>query len=211
MGAPVNLTGQNFGRIIVLYEVEPHITIGGSKQRQWRCRCDCGNEFVTTTQNLRSGDTRSCGCLSTETRQQNATTHGGSGTKLYKIWKAMKKRCTNVNSSDYKYYGGKGVSVCPEWSDSFTAFRDWSENNGYRNGLTIDRIDNDKGYEPCNCRWVDMKSQCNNRSTNKYYTLDGVTHTISEWARISNIKYSTLYMRLLNGMPIGEAINNSNK
>ena len=93
--------------LTVIEETSPHITSGGSKQRQWVCHCDCGNRTITTTQNLRSGDTRSCGCYEKRSKKENATIHGESRTKLHNIWKAMRKRCRNENSSDYKYYGGK--------------------------------------------------------------------------------------------------------
>ena len=112
MGAPIDLTGKRFGRLVVVSEASPHYSKGGSKQRQWNCLCDCGKEIITTTQNLRKGDTKSCGCLKIEMNINNATTHGDSKSKLYSVWKAMRKRCKNTHNSDYKYYGCKGIKVC---------------------------------------------------------------------------------------------------
>ena len=210
MSAPINLTGNRFGRLVVVSEASPRYSKGGSKQRQWNCLCDCGKEIITTTQNLRRGDTKSCGCLKIETNINNATTHGGSKSKLYSVWKAMRKRCNNTHNSDYKYYGGKGIKVCDEWNNDFESFRNWSLCNGYNPELTIDRIDLNKDYCPENCRWVDFKTQCNNRSTNAHYTYNGKTHTLAEWSEISGIKYSTLYHRIKQGKTINEALTNYN-
>lgn len=205
MGAPIDLTGQRFGMLTVIEETSPHITSGGSKQRQWVCHCDCGNRTITTTQNLRSGDTRSCGCYEKRSKKENATIHGESRTKLHNIWKAMRKRCRNENSSDYKYYGGKGVSVCDDWND-YASFRNWALSNGFKDGLTIDRIDSSCGYSPENCRWISIKEQSNNRTNNRRFTHNGENHTIAEWSEITHIPYHTLYMRLYHGKTIDESI-----
>ena len=210
MGAPIDLTGKRFGRLVVVSESSPHYSKGGSKQRQWNCLCDCGKEIITTTQNLRKGDTKSCECLKIEMNINNATTHGDSKSKLYSVWKAMRKRCKNTHNSDYKYYGGKGIKVCNEWDTDFESFKSWSLCNGYNPELTIDRIDLNKDYCPDNCRWVDFKTQCNNRSTNTRYTYDGETHTIAEWSEITGINYSTLYHRIKQGKTINEVLTNYN-
>lgn len=106
---------------------------------------------------------------------------------LYRIYSLMKNRCNNPNSKDYKWYGGKGVKVCSEWEDSYIAFKEWALSNGYKEGLTIDRIDSDGNYEPSNCRWVNMTVQNNNKKCIKKYEFNGESHSIAEWARILNL------------------------
>lgn len=152
-----NIIGRRFGKLIVVERAE---NIGD--YAAWKCKCDCGNETVVTGSNLRSGNTKSCGCLS-------GTTHGMTHTRLYHVWGGMIQRCTNPNAAKYSYYGGRGIRVCDEWCNSFVAFYEWAMANGYDPELpwykcTIDRIDVNGNYEPANCRWVDMKTQNNNKS-----------------------------------------------
>jgi hypothetical protein len=147
MVAAAKLEGQVFDRLTVLGR-------NGSNKRGtalWLCRCSCGRETTVNTVDLRSGNTRSCGCLQAEARDQ--TTHGGVGTRLYSIWCGIKARCENPNSAIYKYYGGKGVTLCAEWQD-FSRFREWAMSNGYADDLQIDREKSHLGYEPGNCEWV---------------------------------------------------------
>lgn len=115
--------------------------------------------------------------------------------RLYNIWRHMKQRCYNSNNKKYERYGKRGITVCEEWLNDFKAFYDWSMSNGYKDDLTIDRINNDGNYEPSNCRWVNLKTQANNRSTNILITHDGETHNIKEWSLIMNKPYSTLLNR----------------
>lgn len=118
-------------------------------------------------------------------------------TKLYRVWSTMKERCYNPNHIKYKNYGARGITICDEWKNSFKAFRDWAYANGYEEGLSIDRIDNNKNYEPSNCRWATMTQQANNKSTNRLIEIDGETHTMTEWSRISGIKAQTIWARLV--------------
>jgi hypothetical protein len=122
--------------------------------------------------------------------------HGGKGTKLYEVWCSMKSRCDDPKLSVYKYYGGKGVSVCAEWKESFISFRNWAYKNGYKEGLTIDRIDNNGNYEPSNCRWVTMKEQANNQSHTLKIEYKGETKTLTEWSEKLGINRFTLYHRI---------------
>lgn len=151
-----NLEGQKFGRLLAVRY------IGKSK---WLCKCECGNEKEITSYNL--GFTKSCGCLAKEMYEKNKGkkfyfgTHNKSNTRLYNIWQGMKYRC---KCKDYKNYCLKGIRVCEEWENSFEAFYEWAQRNGYSDTLTIDRKDGDKGYSPDNCRWVDAKTQANNKS-----------------------------------------------
>jgi len=133
-------------------------------------------------------------------------THRESNTRLYNIWVNMKARCYRPTGRGYKDYGGRGIIMCDEWKNSYEAFRDWSKNNGYRDDLSIDRIDNDGNYEPNNCRWVDIYIQANNKRDNRFVTVDGETKTISQWSRIVGINKKTIQQRLDRGMSDEDAI-----
>lgn len=169
MGRPaINLIGQQFGRLTVIERaVSPD-----TKNAHWLCRCKCGNYKVTTRRALVRGDVQSCGCYQRERRAQGNTIHGGHGTRLYSIWRNMKERCYKPYAPKYPLYGGRGITVCDEWLHNFSAFRDWALSNGYQNDLTLDRIDNDEGYNPDNCRWATFSEQ--NRNRRHYHRNGGV-------------------------------------
>lgn len=181
----IDLTGNKFGKLTVICRK-------GSNDKgnaMWKCICDCGNVVVVNSNHLRSGNTCSCGC----TRGEK---HGLTNTRIYRIWQAMKNRCYNQNVVHFGDYGGRGITVCEEWKNSFSAFYDWAISNGYSDELTIDRIDFNGNYEPSNCRWVNMKMQNNNTRHNRTITKNGETHSVSEWAEIIGIKPATLYARI---------------
>ena len=164
----VNLIGMKFGRLTVVDfdRLQNHKTY-------WKCVCDCGLTVVATGNNLRSGNTKSCGCLrreETALRGKANTTHGESHsnrTRLYTIWLGMRQRCDNPNRAAYKYYGGKGVSLCEEWKE-FSVFKQWALSNGYTDDLSIDRIDPAGDYRPENCRWISLSE--NIARANKNHT-----------------------------------------
>lgn len=131
--------------------------------------------------------------------------HRETHTRLHKIWESMIARCEYKKHPHYAYYGGRGISVCEEWH-KYVRFRDWAINNGYSDSLTIDRIDNNKGYCPYNCRWATMREQQNNRRSNHIVSLHGVEHTISEWSEITGINKTTIRERIANGWTDEEAI-----
>ena len=171
-----------------------------------RCLCECGQIKIALQKDVLSGHTKSCGCLREETARSLKKSHGGSCTRLYKTWGNMIQRCNNPNNNSYVNYGGRGITICDVWIDSFEEFRDWAETNGYRNDLSIDRIDNDKGYGPDNCRWVTNQEQQANTRNNTNLTLNGESHHISEWARIIGISQSALSHRLRRGWDVTKAL-----
>lgn len=191
MSKLIDLTGQRFGKLIAIR------CIGTTQARQaiWRCECDCGNKTDVRASSLRNGDTRSCGCLQRTISKEVNTKHGDSHSRLHYIWSAMKDRCYNPKSGAFEHYGARGITICDEWQE-YTNFRDWAIANGYASELTLDRIENDKGYSPNNCRWTTMKTQSNNRRSNHIISFGGETHTMMEWAAIKGLKYGTLSSRI---------------
>lgn len=192
-----DLTGQRFGRLTVIkldkYSPKSHGT-------RWLCKCDCGKQKSILASCLKKGLTTSCGCFSSEQKSKRTKTHGfGNEDRLYRIWSSMKSRCYSHADRNFKRYGARGIRICPEWRTDFLKFREWSIANGYQDGLSIDRIDNNGEYSPDNCRWADRTTQSNNRRTNVFITYRGETHTIAEWALITGIKAATLASRKAHG------------
>lgn len=193
----IDITGQKFGKLTV---------IKYNNDGTWLCRCDCGNYVNRPSNNLRKNKYPNCGC---EGRWWIGNSkHNHCYERIYNIYEKIKSRCYTETECSYKYYGGKGVKVCDEWlgKEGFTNFYEWSMNNGYSDDLTIDRIDYDGNYSPDNCRWVNMITQQNNKSSNHRLTYNGETHTISEWSKIYNIPYDRLQARIKRGWSIEKSL-----
>lgn len=196
MAKSKDLVGKTYGRLTV---TEKSGSVKG--QVNWLCRCECGNTKIVPTASLNFGNTRSCGCIQKEivaAMGKTHTTHGMTDTKLYSVWHGMRKRCICQTTKHYERYGGRGISICKEWDD-FSNFYEWSIVNGYKEGLTIDRINNNGNYEPSNCRWATSKEQARNRCNTTMYDIDGVTKSLIEWSEINGVNHSTAYDRLALG------------
>ena len=160
----IDIIGQRFGRMVVESETTDRTKCGEVK---YLCRCDCGNTKIVAGTSLRYGSTKSCGCLLSESTKARTFKHGLTNHPLYKIWSGIIQRCHKETDTAYKYYGARGITVCDEWRNDAEAFIKWSLENGWREGLEIDRIDNYKGYSPDNCRYVTHKENMNNQRRSK--------------------------------------------
>ena len=198
-----DLIGQKFGKLTVkeIRRKEQKYNTRGIKDGftyYYLCECECGNIIEVDRNSLRFKRTQSCGCLRNELSAERKYTHKLSGTKLYQTYNRMKTRCYNKNVKCYKNYGLRGIKICNEWLNDFASFYNWSLNNGYKEGLSIDRIDVNGDYEPSNCRWITMAQQASNKRNNHYLTHNGETKTIAEWSRVTGISYHTLKRRINN-------------
>lgn len=189
----IDLTGKTFGR---LYVLAPSDRRDSKKKLHWLCRCSCGKELDVLGASLRSGNTRSCGCIHREQLQQRNFKHGRAHTRLHRVWAAMRERCYNTNTR-YKPWHGRGIKVCAAWDD-YAVFEQWALSNGYAIGLTIDRIDVNGDYTPDNCRWVTVQQQSWNKTVTRYFEYRGERKCLAEWAKIYGINKPTLYNRVYN-------------
>ena len=177
-----------------------------NKRAVWLCECFCGNRFIERGSRIRNGSKKSCGCLWKKKTIDRNTTHNKSRTRLYNIWCGMKARCNNPNNPAYDRYGGRGIKICEEWNNSFENFYDWSKENGYSKELTIDRIDNDRGYSPDNCRWADYYIQGRNKRNNKVINYKGKLRTRAEISEMTGLSYGTIRRRVQNKIDLDKPI-----
>jgi hypothetical protein len=196
MGNFIDLTGKNFGSLKVIERAENQ-----NKRVMWLCQCNCAKNTIKKVQSshLISGKIISCGCV-------KGTKHGLSQTKIYNVYVSIKQRCYNENCDIYINYGERGIRVCEEWlgESGFISFYNWSNANGYKEGLSIDRIDVNGNYEPSNCRWATIKEQSLNKRSSTLLTLKGVTKNISEWSKEYNIPVNTIRGRIKKGKSLDD-------
>lgn len=185
--------GDRFNRLTIIDKINTEYV---------RCKCDCGNIKDIRVYSLLDGSSQSCGCLQREKASKvgykTLFKHGKTKTRLFKEWASMRQRCHNIADKKYKYYGGKGIKVCNEWS-KFISFEKWALSNGYNDNLTIDRINFNGDYCPKNCRWVDMTVQNNNKSNNILIEIDGKTKTLSQWCKTYDFDYKLAWGRYSRG------------
>lgn len=202
MAAPIDLTGQRFGRLVVIERC-------GRDYRGfifWRCRCDCGGEKLVITSYLRYGQTRSCGCLRREQLVARNYRHGhakrGQISRVYYIWQQIILRCTELTHKNYHQYGGRGIKVCKRWRAFKKFLKDMGEPPP---GAQIDRIDNDGDYEPGNCRWTTSSENCRNKRNNHLLTFNGKIQCVEAWGKEVGVAAGTILSRLRYGWPVERA------
>lgn len=203
-----DLTGKRFGKLTVVKYIPP--SERKEKRKQYLCKCDCGNDFYARGDSLRAGTNLSCGCYKEDRyRDGHSKTHGMSHEKIYAIWCSMKARCYNPNNQGYTNYGGRGITVCKEWRNSFENFRDWAIANGYKEGLSIDRINVNGNYEPSNCQWITVSEQSDNKRGSRKITYKGKEYTARQLSKKFNIPYTTIYNNVIRrGKEIEDFLNN---
>ena len=196
----LDITGKRFGRLTVMKYLYKK-----GRENYWECMCDCGNKTVVSSSALLSGNTLSCKCQRKENLVKSRTVHNSSKTRIYHIYRGIIRRCYDTRVKNYNRYGGRGISVCDEWLDKkngFINFKTWALKNGYREDLSIDRIDNNGNYEPSNCRWANDKTQCRNRRSNRLVTFQNQTRCISEWSELLDIPARKIWYRLSRNYPL---------
>lgn len=189
------MVGQKFVRLTVVSrsESDKHGNI------MWNCVCDCGEVKRVSSSKLKSGHTKSCGCYNRDLRIAALTKHGMVGTPVYRSWAGMKNRCTNANDPHWPRYGGRGISVCERWLESFSNFYEDMGDSPFA-GAEIDRIDNNGNYSPDNCRWATRAEQSRNRRSNIVLEYQGLKMCLAEWSRYTGIHYCVIKKRYLRGL-----------
>lgn len=204
MNKRTELAGRRVGLLTAIYMIQ------NSDPETWHCVCDCGNTVDVSRRVLLRGTRQSCGCAynmdSREKMRSSRLKHGKYGTRLYNVYYGMIQRCYYEKHIDHEWYASRGIGVCDEWRENFDAFYDWAISTGYRQSLSLDRVDNDLGYSPDNCRWSTPKEQANNRRSNIRVTYNGETKTLKQWAEESGVKYGTVYYRYKHGLPFDKVL-----
>lgn len=197
----VNYVGQTFSRLTVLRRADSD-TKGN---HFWECKCECGVVKTLRGSNLKNGQVQSCGCLATDTHTKHGSANRGEKTPEYKIWAGMNNRINNPKNPAYKHYGGRGLTLAPRWSD----FQSFLEDMGLRPSPqhSVDRVDNNLGYSPENCRWATREEQGRNRRNNHLMEYRGESKTVVEWSEASGIPYRTILSRLRLGYTPEEVMN----
>lgn len=204
----IDISGQSFGRLkVIKFLMYKNYGNFGKTRSIFLCLCSCGIKKEFAASNLVSGNTKSCGCLNKESRKKREfkSTHSMSLSTEYKIYASMKRRCYNKNEKSYKDYGGRGITVCDEWKNSFEQFY---KDMGPRPSKvhSLDRIDNEKCYSDFNCVWNTRLEQANNKRSNRILIFDNVSHTLAQWSRIFFIDSETISRRIKRGWSIKDAL-----
>lgn len=193
------MLGHRFNRLVVFARSRHE----DAKNVYWDCLCDCGRLTTVATARLNSGHTASCGCLQHESRLERAGKRRNPYVREWRIWYGMIRRCTYPTNVAYPDYGGRGITVCERWRHSFKAF---FEDMGLSNGATLDRIDNDGGYAPGNCRWVSQQENNNNRRSNRFIEHGGLRLTVAQWSRRTGVEPWNIRRRLDRGLTTAEVL-----
>lgn len=192
--------GQKFGALTVVDFVHKN------RVWHWRCRCDCGNEIVTIAGNVKQGLSKSCGCVAAKKASERLTKHGMSRTRLANTFANMKSRCYNPKDKFYKDWGGRGIKIYDEWLSDRTKFYEWAMSNGYKEDLSIERIDVNGDYCPENCCWIPVRQQAWNRRNSRMFTYNGERKCLSEWCKVLNVDERVVRARISRGASFEEAI-----
>lgn len=208
MGKFIDLVGKKFGKLTVI-KYAGKDKFGTSL---WLCKCECGNKKIIRSSDFKNGKTKSCGCIHNKKlvqynkenkRKYNTLPYDKVQKKLDTVWRNIKRRCGDKNNKDY---GGRGITICKEWKE-FENFYNWAINNGYKENLTIDRINVNGNYEPDNCRWVTQYFQNRNQRSNRIITYNGKTLCLTDWSKLLNIPYTTLIYRLNKNWDVKKLLN----
>jgi hypothetical protein len=205
MSHRLDLVGKWSGRLLAL----AHAGSNTRGRSQWLCLCSCGEHCVVTAQHFTSGTTAACGCLGRERARDRVLTHGESRSPEYASWVGMVHRCTNPRRGDYRYYGGRGITVCSRWLE----FRNFLADMGRRPSIrhTLERRDNNAGYSPDNCYWATKGEQARNTRRSVFVSYGGRTQSLADWASELHLPYSTIQTRHRAGWPPEEIINGRRK
>ena len=214
--------GQRFGRLVIieLHSRKKYINSSNGRRRYryfYKCLCDCGQECIVGEDALKFGGTKSCGCIRYENSIENTHIlnkgheHGLSNHRIYRIFHGMKSRCYNPKKKSYFDYGARGIKICDEWLNDVKSFYDWSLLNGYKDDLTIERIDVNKDYSPENCTWISQKEQAKNTRRNVFYEYKGEKKILKEWAEEYNLPFSCVRKRICRGWTLEKALNTPNR
>lgn len=198
MGKFIDRTGTEINGIKFLKRIP------GGKKVKWLCLCTCGRKFEGYADHISEG--RKCPNCGRKTQALKISKHQGYKDALYSVWLSMKQRCSNPNATEYKNYGARGITVCDEWANDYQSFKEWATRNGYKQGLSIDRIDNNGNYEPSNCRWANMTTQALNKRSNHLITFEGKTLPVSEMARIYGFRPCVIERRICRGWTVQRAL-----
>ena len=193
-----NLCGKRFNHLLAIEKLEKF----DGKKTFYKCECDCGNIKIIRADQLQRNTNKSCGCY----KERHKVLLTEEDKRLYSIWKKMKERCNNPKNRAFSSYGGRGIKVFENWSKNFREFANWSMANGYKNTLSLDRIDVNGNYEPSNCRWATSQQQNNNKRNNHYLTHKDKTLTVAQWGRVLNIDPKLILSRLKIGMSVERAL-----